>query len=175
MKGCAADLLIEQLRHSRIFPILLLALPITYLISLPIQVPAYFIILYAMIATVTAVHEAIHIRATIELGYPIGEIRVLRVGDIRYELNAPGEIRRIVAVAPYFSLHQYLIEVMFIGFLTFIALSAPYPYSLALSIFNALPVLHLISLLCSTIAFKRGSCLGLARLASRGDLEEGYR
>ncbi|GEM_PF-6090717 len=169
-------LTVEQLLRSRSFQLVaLLSLVISPFLPAGIHLTLFVIVTGVMMAAVTSVHEMAHIRRAEELGYPVEGLEVLGLGNVRYEINAPPEVRREVARAPYFSPRPYLAEVAFLIVLAAIAASAISPYNYLLLALEAIPLIHFVSTVCAFLAF-RGSgsrCERVARLASPEDLREG--
>ena len=168
------ELTIEQLIKSRSFKIVaLLLLVVAPFLPAGGHLALFVIVAGVMMAAVTSVHEMVHIRRAEELGHPVRDIKILGLGNIRYEVDSPPEVRREVARAPYFSLKPYLVEVAFLIILAVIAASATSPYNYLLLALEAIPSMHFVSTVCAHLAFRGLGCEKLARLASPEDLREG--
>ncbi len=168
-----SEIFLGQLKSLRDSLRLALILLVSLLLDLPIHVLAFALVSYLMVAAVTAVHEGLHARRAAELGYPVSEFEVLGLGNVRYRLEAPPEVRRDVARAPYLRPHQYLVELGFLVTLYVISAGAPVPFRYLLPGVSLLATLHLVSVACVYLTFRLGVCGNLARFASGGDLEEG--
>ena len=168
------ELTIRQLARSRTFQVAALAsVVVSPLLPQGNHLAPFVIVTGVMVAVVTSVHEMEHVRKSEELGHPIGELEVLGLGNVRYELDSPPEVRREVARAPYFSRKPYLVEVAFLLVLTAIAASAISPYRYLLLASEAIPLTHFVSTVCAHLTFRGHGCRKLAMLASPEDLREG--
>ncbi len=168
------ELAARQLLRSRSFQVAALAsIAASFLLPPGNHVAPFVITMGVMVAAVTSVHEMEHIRRAEELGHPIRKLEVLGLGNVRYELDSPPDVRSEVARAPYFSPKPYLAELAFLLVLTAIAASAIGPYRYLLLALEAIPLIHFVSTVCAHLVFRGHGCRKLAMLASPEDLREG--